>query len=250
RGFGTQLWRAEPLPCWPGDDSVALQLSYTSEDGEQGFPGRMEVRVRYTLAADASWRIDYEATTDRPTVVNLSHHDYFNLAGSGSALQHRLMLAASRYSEAGPGLIPRGVASVEGTPFDFRQPTVIETRIRDGHPQLSLARGYDHNWWLEAPRHGELHLAARLEDAASGRVMTVETTEPAIQFYSGNFLDGSLDSRGDGSGRPYRQGDGVCLETQHAPDSPNQPEWPSTVLRPGEVFRSSTVQRFGVSTRE
>jgi len=243
RGFGTQLWRAESLPRQPGDDSVALQLSYTSEDGEQGFPGRVEARVHYTLAPDASWRIDYEATTDKPTVVNLTHHDYFNLAGGGSALGHRLQLAASRYTEVGPGLIPTSVAEVEGTPFDFRQPTLIDSRIRQDHPQLALGRGYDHNWLLDRRGGDALQMAAQLEDPASGRVMTVLTTEPAIQFYSGNFLDGTLLGSG---GQRYRQGDGLCLETQHSPNSPNRPDWPSTVLRPGETYRSSTLHRFGV----
>lgn len=242
-GFGTRLWQAEPLPQRPGDDSVALKLSYTSDDGEQGFPGRLQARVRYTLAADASWRIDYEARTDRATVVNLTHHDYFNLAGGGSALGHRLQLVASRYTEVGPGLIPTRVAEVDGTPFDFRRPAVIERRIRQDHPQLALGRGYDHNWLLDHHGDGLLHLAARLEDPDSGRVMEVCTTEPAIQFYSGNFLDGSLLGSG---GQRYQQGDGLCLETQHSPDSPNRPDWPSTVLRPGELYRSSTLHRFSV----
>lgn len=237
RSFGARLWQAEPA----ADGSASLLLRYTAEDGEEGFPGRLQVAVRYTLGDDASWRIDYEATTDRPTVVNLTHHDYFNLAGGGSALAHRLMLAASRYNEVGPGLIPTRVADVAGTPFDFRTPTRIDARIREGDPQLALGRGYDHNWWLDAPADGSMRTAARLEDPASGRVMAIETTEPAIQFYSGNFLDGTLLGSG---GQHYRQGDGLCLETQHSPDSPNRPEWPSTVLRPGEVWRSSTVHRF------
>jgi aldose 1-epimerase len=200
--------------------------------------------VRYTLGADASWRIDYEATTDRPTVVNLTHHDYFNLTGGGSALGHRLHLAASRYTEVGPGLIPTRVAAVEGTPFDFRQPTEIESRIRQDHPQLGFGRGYDHNWLLDRRGTDPLQPAARLDDPASGRVMEVLTTEPAIQFYSGNFLDGTLLGCG---GRRYRQGDGLCLETQHSPDSPNRPDWPSTVLRPGQTYRSSTLHRFSVA---
>ena len=238
-GFGTQLWRVEPA----SDGSAALLLRYTAEDGEEGFPGRLQTTVRYTLGADASWRIDYEATTDRPTVVNLTHHDYFNLAGGGSALGHRLQLAASRYTEVGPGLIPTSVAEVEGTPFDFRQPTLIDSRIRQDHPQLALGRGYDHNWLLDRRGGDALQMAAQLEDPASGRVMTVLTTEPAIQFYSGNFLDGTLLGSG---GQRYRQGDGLCLETQHSPNSPNRPDWPSTVLRPGETYRSSTLHRFGV----
>jgi len=244
QGFGTRLWRAEPLPCRPGDDSVALQLSYISEDGEQGFPGRMEARVRYTLAADASWRVDYEATTDQPTVVNLTHHDYFNLAGGGSALGHKLLLVASHYTEVGPGLIPTRVAEVEGTPFDFRHGAVIDSRIRQDHPQLAHGRGYDHNWLLDRRGGDALQVAAQLADPASGRVMMVLTTEPAIQFYSGNFLDGTLLGTG---GQRLRQGDGLCLETQHSPDSPNRPDWPSTVLRPGETYRSSTLHRFSVA---
>lgn len=247
RGFGARLWQAEPA----ADGSAALVLRYTSVDGEEGFPGELKVAVRYTLGADASWRIDYEAITDAPTVVNLTHHDYFNLAGAGSILQHRLQLLASRYTEVGVGLIPTGIASVDGSPFDFRSPCVIESRIRQAHPQLGFGRGYDHNWLLDrlGDRLGDepLQPAARLEDPVSGRAMEVLTTEPAIQFYSGNFLDGTLVGAG---GRHYRQGDGLCLETQHSPDSPNRPahpDWPSTVLRPGEVYRSSTVHRFGLT---
>lgn len=244
-GFGHRLWQAEPGEPGPGEAAV-LVLRYTSPDGEQGFPGELQVRARYALSARCNeWRIDYEATTDRPTVVNLTHHGYFNLAGEGSALGHRLALAASRYSEVDAHLIPQRHAAVEGTPFDFREPTVIESRIRQAHPQLVLAKGYDHNWLLDGPPGPDgLRLAATLEDPASGRRMQVLTTEPALQFYSGNFLDGSLVGPG---GRIYRQGDGLCLETQHNPDSPHHeagPDWPSTVLRPGEVWRSTTVHRF------
>ncbi|GAA0764291.1 galactose mutarotase [Ideonella azotifigens] len=237
RGFGTRLWQAEI----EGD---TLHLRYRSEHGEEGFPGTLDLSVRYRLDDAQGWRVDYEARCDRPTVVNLSHHDYFNLAGAGSAVGHRLQLNASRYTEVDTALIPSRIADVAGTPFDFRSSQVVEARLREGHEQLRLARGYDHNWLLDAPQDGQLHLAARLEDPASGRVMTVHTTEPAVQFYSGNFLDGTL--RGQG-GQLYRQGDGLCLETQHNPDSPNHPasaDWPSTVLRPGEVFRSSTEHRF------
>lgn len=239
RGFGTRLWHAEVE-----DGGQTLHLRYTSEHGEEGFPGQLHLSARYRLDDQQGWRVDYEARCDRPTVVNLSHHDYFNLYGSGSAMAHRLQLFSSRYSEVDSRLIPTGIAEVAGTPFDFRKPEVIKARLRDGHEQLRLAKGYDHNWLLDAPQDGELHAAARLEDPASGRVMTVSTTEPAVQFYSGNFLDGSL--RGQG-GKLYRQGDGICLETQHNPDSPNHPpsaDWPSTVLRPGEVYRSSTEHRF------
>ena len=236
-GFGRQLWAAEI-------DGDSLLLRYSSADGEEGFPGRMDVTVRYGLGADHSWRVDYEARCDRTSVVNLSHHDYFNLTGSGSARAHRLTIAASRYAEVDAHLIPIALAAVADTPFDFRQAQPIQARLFDAHPQLMAANGYDHNWLLDAPFDGQLHLAARLEDPQSGRVMTVTTTEPAVQFYAGNFLDGSL--RGSG-GAFYQRGDGVCLETQHSPDSPNHPadaDWPSTVLQPGEVYRSSTLHCF------
>ena len=242
-GFGKRWWEIATVPADRGG-AVALDLSLVSDNGDQGFPGRLVVTVRYTLAGDNTWRIDYRATTDRPTVVNLSHHGYFNLAGAGSALDQELTLHASRFTTIDERLIPTGVAEVAGTPFDFRHPTQIGARIRAGDAQLLLARGYDHNWILdlrpESPA-GALHAAARLVDRGSGRALDIETTEPGVQFYSGNFLDGSLLGPG---GFAYRQGDGVCLETQHFPDSPNHPEFPSTVLRPGETFTSSTVYRF------
>lgn len=239
-GFGARWWAISPLDTGvPGE--TALTLRYTSDDGEEGYPGRLDVEVRYTLDAEC-WRIDYSARTDRATVLNLSHHDYFNLAGHGSALDHVLTLPASRYTPVDAMLIPTGVAEVAGTPFDFRTPTRISERIRMPHPQLVRARGYDHNWVLDRPADG-LALAARLEHEGSGRVMEVFSTEPGVQFYSGNFLDGTLVGR---SGEVVRQGDALCLETQHFPDSPNRPEFPSIVLRPGELFRSSTVHRFSV----
>lgn len=242
-GFGTRWWDATPRPV-ETDGSVALDLRYTSEDGEEGFPGRIEVSVRYTLNASNEWRIDYRAITDRATFVNLSHHDYFNLAGAGTALDHRLTIAASRYTPVDRHLVPTGVTEVAGTPFDFRRPTRIADRIRHGALQLALARGYDHNWILDRSSSGTPSFAARLEEETSGRVLEIETTEPALQFYSGNFLDGSLVGT---VGQLYRQGDGLCLETQHFPDSPNHREFPSTELRPGEVFTSSTVHRFNAS---
>ena len=244
RGFGSCWWAMRPASAG-GDGSVALELDHVSEDGEEGYPGRLQVHVRYTLTMRNEWRIDYRAKTDRPTVVNLSHHDYFNLAGTGTALDHRLTIAASRYTTIDRHLIPTGVAEVAGTPLDFREPMRIAERIRDGAPQLALARGYDHNWILDRGRDSgsgdALVPAARLEDPACGRVLEVSTTEPALQFYSGNFLDGSLVGS---AGHAYRQGDGLCLETQHFPDSPNHPEFPSTELRPGQLFASTTVHRF------
>lgn len=244
-GFGHRLWNAKPVEPRAGE-AEALLFSYTSPHGEQGFPGELKVSVRYSISAsENAWRIDYEATTDRPTVVNLTHHDYFNLAGDGSVLRHRLTIPASRYSEVDAHLIPQRHAPVEGTPFDFRTATPIVARIRKAHPQLLVAKGYDHNFLLDGePDADGLRPAAMLEDPHSGRRMEVLTSEPAVQFYSGNFLDGSLAGP---NGRIYRQGDGLCLETQHNPDSPHHEasaDWPSTVLRPGDVWRSTTIHRF------
>jgi len=236
-GFGASLWRGLAQP--PGaDGSVSLLLELLSPQGDMGFPGNLHVSVRYTLGADMSWRIDYEATTDSPTVINLTSHAYFNLAGAeaGSALEHQLSLNASRYAVPDATGIPLRHAGVDGTPFDFRRERTIRADV-----------GYDHNWLLDHPLDGRLHAAASLSDPASGRRMDILTTEPAIQFYAGTWLDGSLRSP---AGRPYLRGAGVCLETQHSPDSPNRPvdpDWPSTVLRPGEVFRSATLHRFGVN---
>lgn len=241
RGFGTRWWDITPeLSTAQG---VALRLEYTSEHGEAGFPGRLAVTVRYTLTTVNEWRVDFRATTDPATVVNLTQHAYFNLAGSGSALDHRLTIAASRYLPVDRHLIPLGLAEVAGTPFDFRAPTRIAERIRHADPQLALARGYDHSWVLDRPSPHGLTFAARLEDETSGRILEIATTEPGLQFYSGNFLDGSLIGSG---GALYRQGDAVCLETQHFPNSPNRPEFPSTVLRPGAGFVSTTLYRFSV----
>lgn len=239
-GFGHRWWSLNPLPS-TGDGTVAVELSLTSDDGDAGFPGRLQVDVRYTLTPDNIWRIDYRATTDRPTVLNLTNHSYFNLAGGGTALDHELRLHASRYTTIDERLIPNGIADVSGTPFDFRVAMRVGERIRDGVPQLMRARGYDHNFIIDRAAGTGLALAARLSDPVSGRVLEVETTEPAVQFYAGNSLDGRLRGRG---GKCYRQGDGLCLETQHYPDAPNQPAFPSTVLRPGDTFTSSTLYRF------
>lgn len=239
-GFGAKLWRATPQQ--PGaDGSVSLLLELLSPHGDMGFPGNLQVAVRYTLGADMSWRVDYEATTDSPTVINLTSHAYFNLGGaeSGSALNHRLALNAGRYTQPDATGIPLRHVPVEGTPFDFRRERSIGTEV-----------GYDHNWLLDHPMDGALHAAAGLRDPFSGRSMQILTTEPAIQFYAGTWLGGSLTSPG---GRPYTRGAGVCLETQHSPDAPNRPvgpDWPSTVLRPGEVFRSATLHRFQAGPKE
>lgn len=238
-GFGRVLWQADV----EGDDCLTLRLD--SPHGDQGFPGRLRATVRYRLVGDRDWLIEYEATTDRPTVVNLTHHDYFNLAGHGSVLGHELSIAGARYCEVNEALIPTAIAPVADTPFDFRQPRRIDERLRHAHPQLLRAKGYDHNWLLDAGVTDELHPAAWLRDPVSGRTLEVLTTEPALQFYCGNFLDATLVGA---DGQVWRQGDGLCLETQHSPDSPNHPvsaDWPSTVLRPGEVLRSRTLHRFG-----
>ncbi len=233
-GFGAQLWQAALEPV-AADGSLSLHLTRTSPHGEMGFPGTLEVSVRYTLTPDGCWRIAYAATTDRPTVVNLTSHAYFNLGGAaaGPALDHHLTLHASRYTQPDATGIPLQHAPVDGTPFDFRRERVIGTEV-----------GYDHNWLLDHPLDGALHPAARLRDPASGRCMELLTTEPAVQFYAGTWLDGALAGP---DGTRYTRGAGVCLETQHNPDSPHWPasaDWPGTVLRPGEVFRSTTVHRF------
>ncbi|MEU7281668.1 aldose epimerase family protein [Streptomyces sp. NPDC045431] len=241
RGFDRRVWDVDPFT---GPGGTGLVLRYVSADGEMGYPGTLRATVTYTLTARGDWRIDYAATTDRPTVVNLTNHTYFNLAGegSGSVLGHELRLAASRYLPTDATLIPTGErAQVAGTPFDFRRAKPVGEDIRTAHEQLVTARGYDHNWVLDKGVTARPEAVATLRDPVSGRAMRIATTEPGVQFYSGNFLDGSLAGP---SGRVYRQSDGLCLETQHFPDSPNRPEFPSTVLRPGETYRSTTVHGF------
>jgi aldose 1-epimerase len=239
-GFDKRLWQAEPF-----QDSAraGVRLHLVSADGDEGYPGRLDVVVTYAVTDSNELRITYLATTDKPTVLNLSHHGYWNLAGhaSGDILGAELMLAADSFTPVDSLLIPTGeVRSVAGTPLDFRTPTAIGARIGQDDAQLRFGKGYDHNWVVDGAA-GTLRLAARVRDPGSGRVMEVLTTEPGIQFYSGNFLDGSNIGKG---GVAYRHRAGFCLETQHFPDSPNHPSFPSTVLRPGQEYRSTTVYRF------
>ncbi|MDH7598348.1 MAG: aldose epimerase family protein [Sedimentisphaerales bacterium] len=241
-GFDRKIWNARPIR---GKDYVALELSYTSPDMEEGYPGNLKVKVTYTLTEQDELRIDYEATTDKPTICNLTNHNYYNLTcGKGDILDHELMIVADYFTPVDEGLIPTGeFRPVEGTPMDFRTPKPIGRDINADYDQRRFGRGYDHNWVLRRQGQG-LSLAARLYEPTSGRVMEIYTTEPGIQFYSGNFLDGSITGKG---GTVYKHRWGLCLETQHYPDSPNKPDWPSTVLRPGQVYRTTTVHRF--STR-
>ncbi|MHB9862080.1 aldose epimerase family protein [Streptomyces sp. YIM S03343] len=242
KGFDKRVWDVEPFT--KGSD-VGLHLHYTSVDGEMGYPGTLKVKVTYTLTRHGDWRIDYEATTDKATVVNLTNHTYWNLAGEGSGTieDHELTIAASRYTPTDSGLIPTGeLAKVSGTPFDFRKAKSIGRDIRAGHVQQVQAKGFDHNWALDKGITAKPEHVATLHDPRSGRTLRIATDQPGLQFYSGNFLDGTLTGTG---GRTYRQGDALCLETQHFPDSPNKPSFPSTTLRPGQVYRSTTVHSFG-----
>jgi aldose 1-epimerase len=238
KGFDKVVWRAEGLQ---GSAGPALSLKYLSKDGEEGYPGNLSVNVIYTLTDANELKIDYSATTDKDSVVNLTHHSYFNLAGTGNILNHELMLAADRFTPVDAGLIPTGeLKSVKGTPFDFTTPTAIGARIGQADEQLKLGRGYDHNFVLNGGG-GSLALAARVSEPTSGRVMEVHTTEPGIQFYTGNFLDGTITGKG---GQVYQQRAAFCLETQHFPDSPNHPTFPSTTLKPGQKYETSTVYKF------
>ncbi len=243
KGFDKVVWTAEPF-----QDSTerGVKLRYMSRDGEEGYPGNLTATVTYTLTDANELSVAYTAVSDRPTPVNLTQHSYFNLAGAGSGdiLGHKLMIAASNYTPVDSTLIPTGViAPVQGTPFDFRAATPIGARINVADAQLKNGRGYDHNWVLDRKPEGGLQLAARVVEPTSGRTLEVRTTEPGLQFYSGNFLDGTIKGKG---GRVYGHRTGFCLETQHYPDSPNQPNFPSTILRPMTEYRSRTVFTFGV----
>jgi aldose 1-epimerase len=234
RGFDKVVWTAKPL-------ANGVEFTYVSKDGDQGYPGTLTTTVRYTLSKNVL-RIEYTATTDKDTVVNLTNHAYYNLSGAADILGHELKLNASRYTPVDATLIPTGeLASVEGTPFDFRKATLIGQRIDANDEQIRRGRGYDHNWVLDSG--GKLSEAAEVFDPQSGRVLQVWTDQPGIQFYSGNFLDGTA----KGKGKVYGHRSGLCLETQHFPDSPNHPKFPSTELKPGQKYHTITEWHF--STR-
>jgi len=248
KGFDKIVWEAEPFDH---DGQSGVVFTHASPDGDEGYPGTLDARVTYTLTPGNELIVDYSATADKATPINLTQHSYFNLAGAGTGdiLGHRLTLDADRFTPVDATLIPTGdLAPVEGTPFDFRRPTPIGARIGADHAQLKYGTGYDHNWVLNrpggAPAGPALHHAARLEEPASGRTLDVSTTEPGVQFYTGNFLDGTLTGK---AGHVYKQRYGLCLETQHFPDSPNHPAFPSTILRPGQPYQSKTVFAFGVT---
>ncbi len=243
KGFNKAVWTAKEIPA---KDGQALELSYLSKDGEEGFPGNLHVRVIYTLEDSNALKIEYFATTDKDTVVNLTNHSYFNLAGPGSGsgdiLGHILMIEADKFTPVDSGLIPTGeLRDVAGTPFDFRKPTPIGARIDSDDEQIKLGGGYDHNFVLRRKAGEAISLAARVVEPKTGRVMEVWTTQPGVQFYTGNFLDGSLHGKG---GISYTKRSAFCLETQHFPDSPNKPKFPSTELKPGEHYHTTTIYKF------
>lgn len=240
KGFDRVVWQAKEVGG--GNDGVGLQLNYVSKDGEENYPGNMSVTVVYTLTNNNELKIDYAATTDKETIVNLTNHSYFNLAGTGDILNHEMMINADRFTPTDKGSIPTGeIRSVKGTPLDFTQPTRIGARIDDSYEQIVLGKGYDHNWVLNK-KDSSLTLAARVYEPTSGRVLEVSTTEPGVQFYSGNFLTGV---KGKG-GRAHERRHAFCLETQHFPDSPNKPNFPTTVLKPGAKYTQTTVFKFSV----
>ncbi|MCF7974504.1 MAG: galactose mutarotase [Phycisphaerae bacterium] len=240
-GFDQKIWTAEPVK---GDKEVSLILTYTSPDGEEGYPGTLKATVTYSLTEDNELRIDYQATTDKPTIVNLTNHNYYNFTGAArDILDHELMINGDNTTPVDAGLIPTGeLAPVTGTPFDFTTPKAIGKDIDANDIQIGYGPGYDHNWVLNKDGN-EMSLAAEVYEPTTGRVMTIHTTEPSIQFYAGNFLDGTITGKG---GKVYGLHYALCLETQHNPDSPNKSDWPTTVLRPGEVYKTSTIHKFSV----
>ena len=240
KGFDKVVWEPRFLATHAGP---SLELVYVSKDGEEGYPGTLSVKAIYTLTEDNALMLDYVATTDKDTVLNLTHHSYFNLAGKGDILNHQVMMPADKFTPVDVNLIPTGeLKPVDGSPFDFRTPTAIGARIGQEDEQLKFGGGYDHNWVINKPM-GQLGLMARVYEPTSGRVMEVWSTDPGLQFYSGNFLDGKNKGKG---GWVYKYRNGFCMEPQHYPDSPNQPNFPSVVLKPGQTYRNTIIYKFSV----
>jgi aldose 1-epimerase len=238
RGFDKVVWEPKILASAEGP---ALELKYLSKDGEEGYPGNLSVTAVYTLTEDNALKLEFTATTDKDTVVNLTHHSYFNLSGKGDILGHVVMIPADYFTPVDDTLIPTGkLEPVQGTPFDFRKPTAIGARINQENEQLKFGGGYDHNWVINKPL-GQYGLMARVTEPTTGRIMEVFSTEPGLQFYSGNFLDGTLTGKG---GWVYQHRNGFCMEPQHYPDSPNKPQFPTVVLKPGQVYKNTIVYRF------
>jgi len=239
KGFDKVLWKARALDR---KDGAALELTYTAKDGEEGFPGNLSVKAIYSLTADNALKLEYTATTDKDTHCNLTHHSYFNLAGKGDVLGYEMFINSAKYTPVSASLIPTGeLRPVAGTPFDFSKPTPIGARIDADDEQIKFGAGYDHNWVLKKERQGRLSLAATVYDPSTGRFLEAFTTEPGVQCYTGNYLDGSLTGKG---GWAYPRRSAFCLEPQHFPDSPNQPTFPSTVLKPGQTYRHTLLYKF------
>jgi len=240
KGFDKVVWEPKIVASL---DGASLELRYTSKDGEEGYPGNLTVKAVYTLTEDNALKLEYTATTDKDTVVNLTQHSYFNLAGKGDILNHQVMMPADKFTPVDSTLIPTGeLKPVDGTPFDFRTPTAIGARIGQDDEQLKFGNGYDHNWVINKPL-GQLGLMARVYEPTTGRVLEVLSTEPGLQFYTGNFLDGKLTGKG---GWAYQFRNAFCMEPQHFPNSPNQPNFPSVVLKPGQVYKHTIIFKFSV----
>jgi aldose 1-epimerase len=240
KGFDKVVWEAMQIAS---DRGPALELRYVSKDGEEGYPGNLKVTALYTLTDKNELRLDYTATTDKTTVLSLTHHSYFNLAGAGDVLNHEVMIAADKFTPVDANLIPTGeLRPVKGTPLDFTKPMKIGARINSDDEQIKLGGGYDHNYVLKKPA-GKLALAARVSEPTTGRVLEVFTTEPGMQFYTANFLDGSITGKG---GWVYKKRHAFCMEPQHFPDSPNHPQFPSCVLKPGETYQNTIIYKFSV----
>ena len=240
-GFDKRVWKVARADVGP--DGPRLELTYLSEDGDQGFPGNLKVTATYTLTDDNGLRLDYTATTDKDTVCNLTQHSYFNLTGKGDVLNHQVFINADKFTPVDNTLIPTGkLKPVAGTPFDFRTATAVGVRIDANDEQIKFGHGYDHNWVIDKPP-GKLGLVARVTDPITGRAMEVWSTEPGVQFYTGNFLDGSITGKG---GLVYQRRSGFCFEPQHYPDSPNHPKFPSAELKPGQTYQNTIIYKFSI----